>query len=261
MLFEIKILSFLFLNLFNIVFAAITKTEPNDVFLTHYWPFENGQMIDQIGFKIMSKEEFITFTSDRFGCPGSALALNRGYTQVDQGSYFDTPEFTISVWVYPRDVGSWARVIDFHDRFAKNNVILSLDSGSLNRKPALQIYSNYFASKGEVISQNSLNENQWQFLTTTFDGSTMFIYINGVLTGSQSFKYQMPLIIRAVNYIGESWNSWNDGESESFLDDLRFYRKSLNKTEINYLMNLPGKIKYLTSTKSSFSETFLKPYI
>jgi hypothetical protein len=68
------------LNVFNIVIAAIIKTDSNDVFLTHYWPFENGQMTDQISFMDMKQGKLTTLTSDRFGCPGSALALNGGWT-------------------------------------------------------------------------------------------------------------------------------------------------------------------------------------
>jgi len=200
-------------------------------------------MTDQIGFKDMRQGKLTTLTADRFGCPNSALALNKGYTQVDQGSYFDTPEFTITVWVYPRDVGSWARVIDFYNFFAfrQNNVILSFDS-DLSKKPSFQIFSTYI-KVGEVTSSSPLNDNQWQFLTATFDGKIMCLYIDGNLMGSLLVTYTMPKISRTVNYIGESFDSLLDGESASYLDDLRFYNKSLNQSEISQLMNLPGKTK------------------
>jgi hypothetical protein len=241
MLFIIKRLSFVCLNVFNIVIAAIIKTDSNDVFLTHYWPFENGQMTDQIGFKDMTQGKFTEFTSDRFGFSQSALALKGGFTRVDQGAYFDTLEFTISVWVYPHSVGRWARVIDFGNDLAGvgyNNVILSLDSDS-SKMPAFQIFGTPL-KEGEAISSSTLKEKRWQFLTATFDGKSMCIYIDSNLMGSQPVTYEMPKISRTVNYIGESSNSWYDGESDSYLDDLRFYNKSLNQSEINSLMNLPG---------------------
>jgi hypothetical protein len=224
--------------------AAIPKTEPNDVFLTHYWPFESGQMTDQVGFTDMRQGKLTSFTSDRFGGADSALALNKGYTQVDKGAYFDTPEFTISAWVYPHSVGKWARVIDFGNDIAGlgyDNVILSLDSDS-SKKPAFQIFGTPL-KQGEVISASSLKEKQWQFLTATFDGKLMCIYIDGNLMDSQLVTFAMPQISRSFNYIGESSNPWYDGESDSYLDDLRFYNKSLNQSEINNLMNLPGRKK------------------
>jgi hypothetical protein len=53
------------------------------------------------------------FTLDRFGNQNSALALNGGWTHVPPGIYFDTPEFTISVLVYPQQAGYNSKVIDF----------------------------------------------------------------------------------------------------------------------------------------------------
>ena len=59
-------------------------------YLTNYWPIENSQMLDQIGSAHMTQESLTTFTSDRFGNPNSALALNSSWTQVPQGVYFNT---------------------------------------------------------------------------------------------------------------------------------------------------------------------------
>ncbi len=128
--------------------------------------------------------------------------MNKGYTQVDQGSYFDTPEFTITVWVYPRDVGKWARAIDFYNFWRQNNVILSFDS-DLSKKPSFQILSfllfSTYIKVGEVTSSSPLNDNQWQFLTTTFDGKITCLYIDGNLMGSLLVTYTMPKISRSVD--------------------------------------------------------------
>jgi hypothetical protein len=61
----------------------------------------------------MSEGSSTSFTSDRFGHVNSALALNGGYTQVPAGYYFNTPQFSISLWAYPSQVVSWARIFDF----------------------------------------------------------------------------------------------------------------------------------------------------
>ena len=70
----------------------------SDQYLTHYWSFDNEQMLDQIGMAHMTQGILTKFVEDRFCNPNSALALNGGWTQVPPGVYFDTPEFTI--WVY-----------------------------------------------------------------------------------------------------------------------------------------------------------------
>ena len=194
-------------------------------------------MSDLVGNANMQQGLATTFTSDRFGCPNSALNLNGGYTFVPPGVYFDAPQFTISVWVYPRSVGSWARVIDFGNGKESSNIYLTLDSG-LNRLGGFVILygSSYIEN---LYSSTSLTLSQWQFLTATFNGSTSTFYINGISKGSVFAVYTLPTIIRTNNYIGKS--SWaSDGYSSSYLDDLRFYNKSLTQIEIIQLMSFNG---------------------
>ena len=56
-----------------------------DQYLAHYWSFDNGQMLDQIGSSHLMQGNLTNFTMDRFGCSNSALALNGGWTQVPSG--------------------------------------------------------------------------------------------------------------------------------------------------------------------------------
>ncbi len=71
-----------------------------DQYLTHYWPICNCTMKDAIGTADMIQGNLTSFIADRYGKVNSALALNGGWAQVPSGIYFDTPEFTIAVWVY-----------------------------------------------------------------------------------------------------------------------------------------------------------------
>jgi hypothetical protein len=209
-----------------------------DQYLTHFWRIEMGTMKDVIDSKDMTQGNFTSFTDDRFGCPNSSLALNGGWAQVPPGIYFDTPEFSISVWVYPQKVGSLSRVIDFSNSLASNvsdNIILRLDSDS-NNIPALNLAVGNQDSIGECKSSQALSNETWQLLTATFNGSLESLYINGTLTCSQSFNYVLTKITRFYNYIGKSFYS-SHGFSWSFIDDLRFYNKSLTKSEILELMN------------------------
>ena len=219
---------------FSLTRSIIVAGLVTDEYLTHYWPFSNATMTDSVDHADMHQGMNTKFVSDRFGCPNSALNLNGGWTYLTPGVYFNTSEFTISVWIYPQSVGSWSRVIDFGNGAFSDNIFLSQDSGS-NFLPELCIYrgSNYI---GSVRSSNSLALSQWQFLVATFNGTLMRIYVNGVLTESSNLLYILPSLVRINNYIGKS--NWNwDGFSSSYLDDLRFYNKSLTQAEIVQLMN------------------------
>ena len=170
----------------------------------------------------------IFFTADRFSCPNSALALNGGWTQVPSGIYFDSPEFTISAWIYPQKVGSFARIIDFGNGPNMDNVLFGL-SWSDTVSPYV-----YFAGKNYIPSM-SLNLYQWQFIVTTFDRNFLRIYIDGSLVKEWSLVFNVSIVKRNKCYIGKS-NWAYDGYSYSYIDDLRFYNKSLAQMDIMDLM-------------------------
>ncbi len=207
-----------------------------DQYLTHYWSFVYGSMRDVIGSADMTQGSLTSFTTDRFGNVNSSLALNGGWTHVPAGIYFDTPEFTISVWVYPINVGSASRIVDFANGPSSDNILLSLAYGN-TLKPYFVIFSGS-TSIFSIISSKPIILNQWQFLTGTFNGTNARVYLNGTLvaeTNSQS--YTRPFNLSRSNcYIGRS--AWSgDGYSSSYLDVLRFYNKSLTHEEILELMN------------------------
>jgi hypothetical protein len=200
-----------------------------DKYLTHYWPIDNGKMTDVVGTAHMTQGYNTYFRTDRFGNSYSALDLNHGWTQLPSGVYFDTPEFTISVWVYPFYVGSYSRIIDFGNGQNQDNIIFALSEGT-SLKPYFSIIPFYDGFR----TNTQLTLNEWQFLAATYDGSSLKIYKNGNIISNTLKKISMPRITRTKCYIGKS--NWNDGSSTSFLDELRFYRKSLTELEINELM-------------------------
>ena len=216
--------------------------------MTHYWPISNGTMRDTIGSADMSQGNATLFTTDRFGCPDSALALNGGWTQVPSGFYFNTPQFTISVWIYPQQIGFNARVIDF----GNNGDFIIFRIGNLSR-PGLNMI-NSSISLGTCTSGISLLDGVWQFLATTFDGSVANIYIDGVLTATKSIPFSLPSLVRVYNYIGKPSNTVH-GYSWSYLDDLRFYNKSLTQAELIQVMTSQNVTSCQTTTTSTSTTT------
>ena len=81
-----------------------------------------------------------------------------------------------------------------------------------------------------------LKSGEWNFLAGTFDGSKMLVYRDGVLVNTNEHSYVMPKLIRKNCYFGRSYEP-TQGVSWSFMDDIRFYNKSLNQVEILEIMN------------------------
>jgi len=220
------------------VFIKITKIKfyyniknkdlnPENQYLTNYWPIENGQMTDLIGTAHMTQGEKTTFTSDRLGNANSALALNGGWTQVPPGIYFNSPEFTVTVWVYPQEVGASSRIFDFGNGAERDNVLFTL-SQHTSLKPLFGIFP------VDYVSNTQLTMNQWQFLAATYNGNILRIYRNGQIISETTKSISLPRINRTKCFIGRS--NWAvDGYSRSILDELKFYNKGLADVEINRL--------------------------
>ena len=152
-------------------------------------------MTDQIGKAHMTQGASTKFTTDRFNCPNSALALNGGWTRVPAGIYFSDPQFTVSVWILPYQLGEWSRLFDFGNGGRTDNINVPLATYML-ALPGLYIFStNPFEL---ATSSQYLTYDQWQFLAITFDGVNTAIYINGTQVANNKNKaYSLPTVNRA----------------------------------------------------------------
>jgi hypothetical protein len=227
-------------------------------YLTHYWPIDNGEMIDVIGGANMQQGSggaSVLFLNDRFGNANAALGLNGGFAQVPAGIYFNYPMFTVSVWIYPQTVGAFARIIDFGNGIS-DNLVFTQSTGT-DMKPYFQFIN---GNTWYPIAYSSLilTTSQWQFLAATYDGTTLRLYLNGILVGSSQVSYCLPTLTRVNNYIGKSANSpplGSDGYSFSYLDDLRFYNISLSQSQIIDLMMSNDTYAPTSTTSTTTSST------
>ena len=220
-------------------------------------------MTDVVGSVDMLQGANTSFTSDRFGNPNSALALNGGWAYVPTGFYFNSLQLSISLWVYPQSVNSLSRVVDFGSNTGIDNIVLTLDSGINDQlRPKFFIFFGGTSFYTPSSSQ-ALILNQWQFLVATFDGSMMKVYIDGITVASATItSFSLATVSRPNNYIGQSnWFASGDGYSSSYFDDLRFYSISLNQWQINALMVSNDTNCYCTTTTSTNSTTSKLKYL
>ena len=187
-----------------------------------------------------------TFTTDRFGVANSALSLNKGYTILPSQIYFDTPQFSVSVWVYYLATDGWARFIDMGNGCNLEEIELA-QQNYISNQPFFELY-NVTKQICNVKSASVLQNQSWQFVVATFDGSYAKIYMNGNLTGTSSLASYTPKSLkRMYNYVGKS--NCPNGYSYSYLDDLRFYNTSLTQSQIDELINYVN----ITTTTNLFT--------
>jgi hypothetical protein len=192
----------------------------------------------------------VTATTDRFGNPGAALMLNgtNGYIDAPDGVYFNGGDFTTSCWVKVNAYTNWARIFDFANGQANNNVLL-VSSQAVTGKPQGEIF-NGVTSGGAVASPTqTTGTNTWTMLTYSFSAGVGRLYINGVQV-AQAAQTAPQNVLRTFCYIGRS-NWASDGYFNGAMDEFRIYNRLLTAGEIqNLLMEQPDAMNLVAMPSS-----------
>jgi len=149
--------------------------------LTHYWPI-NNDMKDYIGSSDIIPQLNINFASDRFGNANSSIFLNYGWGTVKPDYYFKGSSFVIMAWIMPLSLPT-------------NNYFCLLDFSSTDNSDVSVLYavggdgpwfSIFFETQYLISSTIQLKLNQWNHLAAVFNGTTMMLYVNGILGRTQT---------------------------------------------------------------------------
>jgi len=148
------------------------------------------------------------------------------------GLNFAPGSFSVSGWIYPRQVtGGWRTILEYdRDGSNKNRFGMWLNStGSFHFRVGLDT-----KSSGQV-----LNPNQWYLLTATYDSisKTMSLYINGQFdsSGAHSNGFNSPNAAKlTIGVRGSEDAEYFDG----LLDDIRIYKRALSASEVRALADM-----------------------
>jgi hypothetical protein len=210
--------------------------------------FDDGTANDAVGQKhLINPSDKVHYTSDRFGAPSSALALNQGYMQAPPGSYL-AGAFTVTFWIYLKSYASGAIVFRFGD--SPDNVLLYFSRANQFKTLVLQIGSQNFCDSYYAITLNS-----WKHVTVQYDNyNKAKFYVNGnpspPCTNMPANLHSSSTTI--FNYIG------NDNALDAVLDDLKFYNRVLMDSEIQ--SDLFSFYSY-TQSKSTTPKSYFGCYV
>jgi hypothetical protein len=201
------------------------EQDPLTVGLDAWYTFNNntkdvtGNWLDAKQFPLLRTG--ILYGSDRKGISKAALRLdgNYGVAVVDASQQTNT---SISVWVKRSEISSTATIV------TPNGV-----------GPA--IHQSNYAFKGMVftpsftptVTSNAFIDSDWHHLVVTYDGSFVKLYVDGALQGTTF--YSGTCNDAALYYrIGlTNWVYW-----KGYVDDLRFYSRTLSASDVQKLFNL-----------------------
>jgi len=180
--------------------------------------FSAGSAIIKNGLVMFNK-----FTTAGLNFPAQGSAEFNGtsdYIQTDNA--FSHTNHTIAAWVYADDTGNSKFIFDNRDA-SSDGILLYM------RYSEAPIY----ACNGTSIVATTTHPNEWIFVTGTYDGSTMRLYINGSenITSSVSLTIntESDSTIGKQNYSDAEWFDGN-------LANVAIWNRALSSDEINSVM-------------------------
>jgi len=200
-----------------------------------------------------------TLAQDRFGKADAAFSFDgNDYIEIPGTSALHLQSgFTLAAWVNFSQDNADQAIVAKHVWGDNNGILIGVGHVSLPADNRLHVY----VSGPRLLSPGTYNDGQWHFVCGTFDGSTMRLYVDGQLSGSQSVAYSATNTANFRIGASSSLNSAFIGT----IDDVGIYDRPLTETEVNILYSgngeptdviPPGQIT-LTATKGSANDVIL----
>ncbi|MEK6954322.1 MAG: LamG-like jellyroll fold domain-containing protein [Candidatus Micrarchaeota archaeon] len=143
---------------------------------------------------------------------------------------------TVSAWVYPLGISGDHQVVlakwyDENSNFI-GSFVLELQPNGVTPQFVVRRAGDLLVQT--AVSNVNIPVGQWYYVTGTYDGTTIKIYVNGALTGTVSMsgtinQGNQPVIIGAHSYSSiEDVNIFN-----GIIDDVKLFNRALSFEEVN----------------------------
>jgi hypothetical protein len=208
--------------------------------LVGWWPF-NGNANDESGNGNNGTVNGATLTSDRNGLANNAYnlsTLTNNITINNVQPQLNNNNLSVSLWLkFPTQYNQSTLMLVKNGIPYSNGFSVSVDQD--NSAYGVNNYLINFlvgngVSVGFISNQSELGD--WSNIVSTYDGSNIKIYLNGVLKATQSFS--QSLNIPNNNILIGSWdNPTTPVVQTRQLDDIGIWNRALIQQEITDLYN------------------------
>jgi autotransporter-associated beta strand protein len=191
-----------------------------------------------------------TFATGKYGNALGFAKASSQYATLPSGIVNALGNITISAWVNPTTLDTWARVFDFGSGTATYMFLTTKSGNSGNPRFGIRIGN---GTEQDIDASAPLPLNTWTHVAVTLPGSTGTIYVNGVASGTNTSMSLQPSGMGSTtqNYLGKS--QWNDPYLNGSIDDFRIYSVALNGAEIASLAS--GQITAPQNVTATASDT------
>lgn len=219
--------------------------------LVGYWPF-CGNANDESGNGNNGTNNGATLTADRFGNANSAYGLATLTDNISVNNVvpsFNNNALSVSLWMkFPTQYNQSSLALVKNGTPYTNGFDVAIDQNN-----AAYGVNNYLVvflvGNGVSVSfiSNQSELGAWSNIVSTYDGSNIKIYLNGILKATQSFNQSMN--IPNNNLVFGSWdNPTTPAVSSRQIDDIGIWNRALTQEEITNLYNVNQCITNITVT-------------
>jgi len=165
---------------------------------------------------------------------GDALSFDGvdDYAEVPDSPYLDlTDGFTVSLWIYPKTPYPTTYPIPIIKGLGSTcNYMFQFS------EEAAQMIDFYYYNAGWRSSGGaSIVNNEWNFVSGTWDGTFLKIYVDGVLRNKSNDLSETPPIPNTFPLRIGREPTW---EFFGLIDELRIFNRALSAAEIQRLMKM-----------------------
>lgn len=174
------------------------------------------------------------------GVRGGALGFSGG-DRMDAGTFEVAGDgLTLAAWAYVESGANDARLIIKSDGNGQNNQSWGLTTDE-NGSVDFRIHAG--GAWDQVEATGAIEERQWRHLAGTYDGTTMRLYVDGVLVNSKSHTAGGDLDSYPAHTVtmGDSIAGYR--EFNGYLDDVRVYSRALTEGQVAEIYGLVGHWK------------------
>src|SRR5262249_32543209 len=139
-----------------------------------------------------------------------------------------TGAMTLEAWVRPTALSGWQAVLL---KETSNGLAYALYANDGAPRPAGYVH---IGGDREASGTAALPLNAWSYLTVTYDGANLNMYVNAALVGSLAQTGNIATSTGALRIGGDSvWGEYFNG----LIDEVRVYSRALQPVEIQNDMN------------------------
>ena len=233
----LTVVNFLFCDL---TYSQIPSYTPSNG-LIGWWPF-SGNTNDLSGNGNNGTLNGPTITTDRFGQSNNAYSFDGLNDFISLPNILPVQIGTISFWFQTNSNN--AQILVYHanangdDGFGSANANTIEDHTGLTSSPTNVLGACYVFDNSSGISHTStetIAQNQWYHMAVTFNSTTAFCYINGVLIYTMNISSESGNNSPTVTYIGRPRLATRFLSGK--FDDLGVWNRVLTQQEITNLYN------------------------